>query len=223
MAEFAGQDRPAASRRQPPMQPPLLGEASLWSHRHHGGLHSGCHGCVSRVLTPRKGGTADTAVALDVRYGQRAANRRHPRPRDELIPALRRGNLHEAVAAALFRGLDRPSAAAVPRLARPAGPRPGTVSSGTIGVTPSSTAFSTSHFCRSPLGRATPRISMRGSSRSTWCGQGCQLDLRLADALDLGRKLAAAAVEQRDAAPAPPHHMDQMMGLRPGQRRRGRR
>jgi hypothetical protein len=44
---------------------------------------------------------------------------------------------------------------------------PRSVMIGTIAATPNSTAFSTSHCCRSPLGSATANVNRSGDSRST--------------------------------------------------------
>ena len=58
-----------------------------------------------------------------------------------------------------------PPAAAGQGPARPAGPPPGRSPGAPGEPTPSSTAFSTSHFCRSPLGRATPKHERPAATR----------------------------------------------------------
>ena len=96
---------------------------------------------------------------------------------------------------------------------------PRAVASGIKRLTPNSTAFSTSHFCRSPLGRATPSTSgQRQLAIDLVAGEDGQLDFRPPEPLDAGGELAAAAVEQRDLGRRlQPHDVEQMMGFRPAE------
>ncbi len=90
------------------------------------------------------------------------------RLQDQFGPVLGRVDEHQAVPAALFRGLDdRPPQPAERLVARWATAR--RVRSGRRRATPNSTAFSTSHFWRSPFGRATTSVKSNGSSRWTSC------------------------------------------------------
>ncbi len=84
---------------------------------------------------------------------------------------------------------------------------------------PSSTTFSTSHFCRSPLGSATPKVTAIGDFPvDLLAAANCQFYAVAADLLDQGVELPARTVKKRDARPRPgTHHVQQMMGLRANQ------
>ena len=87
----------------------LVGKTALWTDAQHGNVltvrHGGPQPCSHSTGRPA---TADTTVALGPpgwakRWGRVAVGRA-----DKLRPIPRRGNLHQAVAAALFRRLDDP-------------------------------------------------------------------------------------------------------------------